>query len=171
MQIAGRRIGEHLRPDWLGLTHDYRVGVLQGLVRLHRGMNSAKHYRLASTAIPIGNLVGATGLDSHGGDAHQVDIGVIEANSVAQMFLHDGNVMHPRRDRRQELKRGALDFPPAQANARIRIRVDKSDSQIAFRLGRRQPFWNMRKSIFSASINPVHQYLAICPSFLCHARL
>ena len=98
--MTSRRIGEHLRPDGLGLAHHHRVGVLQSLVRLHRWMNSAKDHRLASAAIPICDFVGAAGLDSHGGNAHQIDIGIVEANSVTQMFLYDGHVVRRRSDRR-----------------------------------------------------------------------
>jgi hypothetical protein len=64
-------------------------------------------------------------------------MGIVETNRVTQMFLHDGDVMHGRRDRSQELKRGALDFSPTQANPRVRIRVDESDSHGAFTVGRR----------------------------------
>jgi len=94
-------------------------------------MNSAQDHLLAGAAIPVGDLVGAAGLDGHGGDAHQIDVGVVEANRVTQMLLHHGNVMFGRGDRRQELKRGAFDLSSTQAHARVRIRVDESNSHVA----------------------------------------
>ena len=49
-------------------------------------MNSAEDNLPARAAVAIGDLVGTTGLDGHGRNAHQIDAGVVKANSVTQMF-------------------------------------------------------------------------------------
>jgi len=50
------------------------------------GMNSANTTVLPAARYPVRDLVGAAGLDGHGGDADQIDTGVVEANVVSQML-------------------------------------------------------------------------------------
>jgi hypothetical protein len=71
-------------------------------------------------------------------------LGTPDADGIAQVFLDDGDVVLGRRDRRQQLKRGALDLSPTQPERRVRIRIDELDSHSAYTLlagdGRR---WNV----------------------------
>lgn len=61
------------------------------------------------------------------GDAHQVELSVLEIDGVAEMFLKDGDVVVGRRDRSQWLERRTLDLSSIETYTRIRI--DKSDSR------------------------------------------
>ena len=148
--MTGRCVGEDLRPDRLGRAHHDRVGVLQGLVGQHRRMNSAQHHRLASRAIPIRDLVGAAGLNGHGGDADQVDAWVVVSNVISQMLLHDRDVMGRRGERCQELKGSAFDLSSTQPDARIWIRIDELDFHFAYTIARdrRGGMWQLRSLAF-----------------------
>ena len=90
-------------------------------------MNSTEDNLPARAAVAIGDLVGTTGLDGHGRNAHQIDAGVVKANSVTQMFLNDENFVLGRSNRRQQLERGALDLARARPGAGVRIRIDQLD--------------------------------------------
>ncbi len=139
-QAARQGIREHARPDQLRLAHHHRVGVLEGLAGSHRRMNAAQDDQLAGIAVAIGDLVRAPRLDCHGGDAHQVELSVLESDGVAEMFLKDGDVVVGRRDRGQWLERRTLDLSSFETYTRIRI--DKSDSRaeaVAYPVSGRRP--------------------------------
>jgi hypothetical protein len=127
VQLARRRVRQNLRPDRLGLAHDDGVSVLERLLRTHGRMDAAKDHGLARAAVRIRDFVGAAGLDGHGRDADQIGLDVRDADGIAQVLLHDGDVVLGRRDRRQQLKRGAFDLSPTQPNGRVRIRIDELD--------------------------------------------
>jgi len=86
--------------------------VLEGLVGHHGWVNSAEHHGLARAAEAVGDLVGAAGLDGHGGDANQIDIRIVESNAVTQVLLDDRDFVFRWSNGRQELERGALNLSP-----------------------------------------------------------
>jgi hypothetical protein len=58
LQAVLARIFEHLAPDALGISFDYRVGVLESLIGKKRGVVATNHDRDASLPILSCDLVG-----------------------------------------------------------------------------------------------------------------